>query len=659
MPSVKSYFNPTLFRKNFARFWPIWVVYLLICLSLPLFLPNVFSIFDSAEERRYRVIKFIFEHATSVSVPLSCVFGILVAMAVFSYLYSSRSVGFAHTLPMRREGLFLTSYLSGFCFFLFPLVLVFVISLLVCASMGVTCVGALLTWLLVHLLCTLFFYSFAVFCAMFTGHILALPAFYIIFNVLALSVNSILQMVLEYFLYGYSWGSFAALSTVAHWLTPASVLSQINCTSSSTTFTAAITGMEYALLYAVFGIVFAVLALLVYRRRQLEFAGDVVAVRWVRPIFRYGFAACFAMVMGCALYAVFSNNMYLYSSAPLLIFSFVLCGIIGYFLAEMLLQKSFRVFRRWKGCTVFSVCVLALCLCLAFDVTGYSTRIPSNQKIASVSISGIDSAPYDSAYHNQITSDDPEVIAQILSVHQTFISLQDADNPYASSYSYLASTLTATPQTSLSSTITYTLTSGAVMTRAYNTTVLLSGLNADDSLASQLQTLLNLPAAKASAYVVNKYVGDQMVPCALLDLDPARITSISIPLYDTATDTWISTECPVGDARKQLYAAILADFDEGTIGVRYLFDQDPERLAHTCPNDFTIVYALPAAATSDIVDVYDMQDSSYTQLTITMTPDAAHTISAMKELGMLTDTEILITNADSLAKTLTETDYVQ
>ena len=42
MQSVKSYFNPTLFRKNLTRFWPIWGVYLFIwLLVLPLYLLNL------------------------------------------------------------------------------------------------------------------------------------------------------------------------------------------------------------------------------------------------------------------------------------------------------------------------------------------------------------------------------------------------------------------------------------------------------------------------------------------------------------------------------------------------------------------------------------------------------------------------------------------
>ena len=46
--------------------------------------------------------------------------GLVCAMAVFSYLYSSRSACMMHALPLRREALFLTQYLAGLSFLLLP-----------------------------------------------------------------------------------------------------------------------------------------------------------------------------------------------------------------------------------------------------------------------------------------------------------------------------------------------------------------------------------------------------------------------------------------------------------------------------------------------------------------------------------------------------------
>ena len=104
MRSATSYFNFTLFRKNLSRFWPIWGLYGFLWLML---LPvNVLVSGEYMSRGEARL--FPLNHCSgylSTAVLFSLVFGILAAMAVFSYLYSSRSAGFLHTLPLRREGL--------------------------------------------------------------------------------------------------------------------------------------------------------------------------------------------------------------------------------------------------------------------------------------------------------------------------------------------------------------------------------------------------------------------------------------------------------------------------------------------------------------------------------------------------------------------------
>ena len=57
---------------------------------------------------------------TSAGPVVACLYGVAVAMAVFSYLYSARSVSLMHSLPIRRSGLFLTNYISGLLFFVVP-----------------------------------------------------------------------------------------------------------------------------------------------------------------------------------------------------------------------------------------------------------------------------------------------------------------------------------------------------------------------------------------------------------------------------------------------------------------------------------------------------------------------------------------------------------
>ena len=65
--------------------------------------------------RRRKLHRQAYYNVLSCGVPRHhhLVYAVLCAMAVWSYLYNARSVGLMHTLPIRREGLFLTNFLSG------------------------------------------------------------------------------------------------------------------------------------------------------------------------------------------------------------------------------------------------------------------------------------------------------------------------------------------------------------------------------------------------------------------------------------------------------------------------------------------------------------------------------------------------------------------
>ena len=142
MPSVtsscKGWFNPTLFWKNMTRFWPIWAFYGAIqFFLLPIELFNM----TPGAERLTSLVPNVFHTATWMGVPLTLVFGCLIAMALFSYLMNPRAVSMYHTLPIRREGLFITNYVSAFCFYLLPSVVVGLLALLAEVRLGVFCAG--------------------------------------------------------------------------------------------------------------------------------------------------------------------------------------------------------------------------------------------------------------------------------------------------------------------------------------------------------------------------------------------------------------------------------------------------------------------------------------------------------------------------------------
>ena len=422
MRSATSCFNLTLYQKNLSRFWPIWALYGLIWLFLlPISILNESRWWDSARAAQ-RPLQFL--EGGSAGLAMALIFGLLSAMAVFSYLYNSRSVGLMHTLPLKREGLFLTNYLSGLSCFLLPNLAVFVLSLAAEALAGAVNAGSLCMWLTVQSLLCFFFYSFAVFCAMFTGHILALPAFYGILNILAAGLAYLFDALAGAFVYGYA--GIPRLSEAAVWLSPALRLTYtLNLIyPGGNGVYVQFYGLHVVLLYALAGLILTGLALLVYRRRSLERAGDIVSVGWVRPVFKYGVGACAAVALGSFLY-----GMFLYSlpeNAWTLLSFLLLCGAAGYFVAEMLLRKRFWVFRRsWKGCLVLLGCLTALVCVLEFDLTGFERRVPGSDQVASVQIGDVRSAPYDDLNYTSLNLSDPADLALVEQLHRAIVAEKD------------------------------------------------------------------------------------------------------------------------------------------------------------------------------------------------------------------------------------------
>ena len=164
MRSGTSCFNGAVFKKTLARFWPLWAVNLVFwVIALPLRALLRLHLQESDS-----MLRFAYTAVTDVTggilgTVITALGAILVAMAVCSHLYNSRSANFMGSLPVRREGLFLSHYLAGLVMLLAPNCLVFLLTLAIEAAGGTLLIAPLAWWLAVSCGMYFFFYSFFVF----------------------------------------------------------------------------------------------------------------------------------------------------------------------------------------------------------------------------------------------------------------------------------------------------------------------------------------------------------------------------------------------------------------------------------------------------------------------------------------------------------------
>ena len=391
MRSVTSYFNRDLLRGALLRTWPLWAAYTLIWLLL---LPVTIFIRLSDRHIVYSRPTLSYELLNTglpTGVMMAAVFGIFFAMAMFAYLTNPRATNGMHAMPIRREGLFLTHYLAGLFCQVVTLLVSFALAALVTAAFGVFDGYAVGMGLLLCVLLVLFFYSFGVLCMVCVGQILAGAVFYGILNFLFVGMEVLLRSFAGNFLYGYD-GRSSAFSTAP--LSPpveiASSLSVSYVYDGIDPIGVRVFHLGTFAAYAAAGLVLAAFALLLYRKRRSEMTGNTVAIGWLRPVFKYGVALCSAFSLGQLLsYFVFELTDSTYTAGALIgtIACMIFAGLIGYYAAEMLLKKSFRVFKTsWKGALATSAVLILIGLSFPLDLTGYQTRVPEQSDIVSATV---------------------------------------------------------------------------------------------------------------------------------------------------------------------------------------------------------------------------------------------------------------------------------
>ena len=137
--------------------------------------------------------------------------------------------------------------------------------------------------------------------------------------------------------------------------------------------------MTSLLVYAIVGLALLALGWLLYRRRPSEAAGDAIAFRWLRPIVRWTVGLCGGLGLGLFLSVALLGG--LVGGIVQLLLCQAVMGLLCFFAAQMLLQKSFRVFRRsWKEALALVIALAAITLCIRQDFFDVQNRYPARPR---------------------------------------------------------------------------------------------------------------------------------------------------------------------------------------------------------------------------------------------------------------------------------------
>ena len=108
-----------------------------------------------------------------------------------------------------------------------------------------------------------------------------------------------------------------------------------------------------------------------------------------------------------------------------------------------------------------------------------------------------------------------------------------------------------------------------------------------------------------------------------------------VNVWNTQTEYY--EDVYIDGSAQALWDAMKQDFAEGTIGVRYLLDDSRARYENTCYTD--LCFTIEQLHETD-PSGRPASETYGTTFTITLTPNASHTLSLLRELGALDDTHV-------------------
>lgn len=402
-----SFFEPTVLKKDITRFWPLWGLYGLFALLFVLLMwesnPDAARMANNASE--------VF---LSMGV-LNFLYAPLAAFFLFGDLFKSRMCNALHALPLRREGWFLTHLCAGMLFCIVPNGIA---AGLTAALLGKYAWIAGL-WLCLMVMQYIFFFGVATFACYCSGNTLGALALYGIINFLAVLVGWLFVTFYQPLLYGIKpdFYEFARYSPVVRFCDANYLETHYDNMTDSLVFENFVPAdWRFAGITAGVGVALLALALLVYRIRNLESAGDFIAFRPAAPVF----LVLYTFLAGTVLYYIAS------SMAEALEYIFLFIGLgVGFFTGRMLLERKVNVFRG-KSFLAFGILVAVFYGTLgltALDPVGITRYVPEPENIKYVTICRSHYV-YD-LRRNTVTLKDTEDVKTITNIHQACI-----DDPF-------------------------------------------------------------------------------------------------------------------------------------------------------------------------------------------------------------------------------------
>lgn len=408
-------FHKAVFLKNLKRCWPIWACFgFLMMWFIPgvMYFSNTYSYAVDSVELKKKMAMMILEDFTRVAFWVSIFATIFIAMTIFSYLQNERSCNLIHSLPIKRDTMLATGIISGLTILFSVDLLIYGTTNFISLSNHVNIFGHMTEWLIITMLMQMFFYMLAIISMIVVGQTVASLFFYSFtityFMIIPLIINTSSNMLF----YGMSGDFFRIPDNWIKIISPGEFFGDIEIVSVYNDDSIAVDyvyenyGMHVIVAIIATAILVAV-AVWLYRKRKSENSGDIIAIEFLRPVLKWIFAISASLFLTWFfIESVFSGNRYI--SLRYLVFSLMVVSfaIIAYIGAQMLIKKTFRVFKGiFVKLAIFTAVVIAsTAILLATGNAAAKRVVPANEAQSMyISIGGKSLSIYDTTAMEEIS----------------------------------------------------------------------------------------------------------------------------------------------------------------------------------------------------------------------------------------------------------------
>ncbi|MFP7495165.1 DUF6449 domain-containing protein [Terribacillus saccharophilus] len=369
MPSKTSSIKKQIILHDIRQVGWLGVLYFLaLLLILPI---HIIIQYSNPQAREFMEKGNLFLYIPEIQWLLSITVPVLMGILLLRYLHKKQTSDFIHSLPIKRASLYHHHLVAGLAILIMPIILNALILLGLQAFSGIGDYFNMMhvfSWLGI----ILFLNVFMLLATFFTGMITGMFSMHFVLTYILVLLPAGLALLLfanmgilfigfpiEYYT-NIAIYKFSPISYFLYNFNPDPDLTWI-----------------VTLAYAAAGILLYLAAYWLYVNRRMEATSQAIVYPFMRPVFRYGVTLCFMMAGGYYFHVVSFSFAWV-------IFGYVAGSLIGFIIAEAILNKTWKIYSSYKSYLIFVVSLAVILLAVNLVKENYENKIPAADNVEKV-----------------------------------------------------------------------------------------------------------------------------------------------------------------------------------------------------------------------------------------------------------------------------------